>query len=160
VRQLQKYAALPSADRWLLLSATFWLVFCRIALWILPFQDILRRIESMDGGAPTTANPAAAARIAWAVDAASRYVPGTGMCLPRALAAAVLLTRAGLPARLWVGVARGDGGRPEAHAWVESGDQVVIGGGELQGYKLISELKGNRSARITRSEHSFRRERS
>src|SRR3990172_2645762 len=113
VRQLQKYAALPSADRWLLLSATFWLVFCRIALWILPFQDILRRIESMDGGAPTTANPAAAARIAWAVDAASRYVPGTGMCLPRALAAAVLLTRAGLPARLWVGAARGDGGRPQ-----------------------------------------------
>ena len=72
MRQLQKYAALPSADRWLLLSATFWLVFCRIALWILPFQDILCRIESMDGGAPTTANPAAAARIAWAVLTASR----------------------------------------------------------------------------------------
>jgi hypothetical protein len=66
-------------------------------------------------------------RIAWAIAAASSCVPATS-CLVRALAAQVLLTRRGYPARLRIGVAKGDGGRLEAHAWVEGPGSVVSGG--------------------------------
>ena len=142
MRQIQKYATLLRADPRLLLAAAFWLCLGRLALLALPFQDILRKIESINGSGTVAAQPAAAARIVWAVDTASRYLPGMGTCLPRALAAAVLLRRAGLPAQVRVGVARGEDGSPEAHAWVECGGQVVIGCSELERYTLISVLRG------------------
>jgi hypothetical protein len=81
-------------------------------------------------------------RIAWAVGAASRYVP-TATCLSQALAAQVLLARHGHPASLRIGVARGAAGRLEAHAWIESRGRIVIGGtADLARYTPLPALDG------------------
>ena len=64
--------------------------------------------------------------IPWAVAAAGRRLPGARSCLPQALAARALLESSGRPARLRLGVSRE--GPFRAHAWVESGGRVVVGG--------------------------------
>jgi hypothetical protein len=72
----------------------------------------------------------------WAVQATSRPNPLT-TCLSEALTAQVLLHRHGYPARVRIGVAKAQDGRLEAHAWLESGDQLVLG---ARGYERYSPL--------------------
>jgi transglutaminase-like putative cysteine protease len=48
------------------------------------------------------------------------------VCLPRAMATQAMLRRRGIASRLCLGVAR-DGRSLAAHAWVEVGQQVIIG---------------------------------
>lgn len=67
-------------------------------------------------------------RIAWAVRAASRYVPDAA-CLTQALATQVLLARNGYPSNLRIGVTFGEQKSLHAHAWVEVQGRVLIGGG-------------------------------
>jgi hypothetical protein len=51
----------------------------------------------------------------------------------------ILLQQQGYPASLQIGVAKGRDGQLEAHAWVESQGQVVIGNLEnLAHFKLLS----------------------
>src|SRR5215216_2771879 len=151
MRQAHKFAALSAADRCLLLEAVALLGAIRLGLWLLPFRtlrvwlDHLERRSRIREDTRRHANEdalfallripsriemrASPERIAWAVAVASSCVPAT-TCLVRALAAQVLLGRRGYPARLCIGVAKGDGGRLEAHAWVEGqqGGDVVSGG--------------------------------
>lgn len=85
-------------------------------------------------------------RITWAAGVASRVWPATGTCLSQALTAQVLLRRNGYPARLRIGVARREGERLQAHAWVESGGRVVMGGSEstLEHYTRLSAFEEKR----------------
>ena len=63
----------------------------------------------------------------WALSRGARLVP-VATCLTQALSMQVLLGRAGYPSRLFLGVKKNDKGGFEAHAWVECGDCIVIGG--------------------------------
>jgi len=63
----------------------------------------------------------------WAVTRAARFVPGAS-CLTQALSLQVLLARRGLHSRLCIGVRKGAASAFEAHAWVERGGRVLIGG--------------------------------
>lgn len=69
--------------------------------------------------------PGAPDRVRWAVARAARPVPGA-TCLTQALAAQLLLARAGYPSALRMGVRMRDG-ILEAHAWLEDGARVVYG---------------------------------
>jgi len=131
-RRLIMFLRLPSWDRRLLIKATVTVGAVRMGLWVLPFR-ILRRIVSTT----TTANEVQTAdrttinRVVWAVWTASRYVPAA-TCLTQALATQVLLGRRRQPACLRVGVAKGEDGQLQAHAWVESDGAVIIGGSESE----------------------------
>ena len=77
----------------------------------------------------------AAARYA---EAAARAVDEVGskpwmnaLCLPRAMAVQAMLRRRGIASRFCLGAAR-DGQVLAAHAWVELGDEIIIGGGAEQ----------------------------
>lgn len=65
--------------------------------------------------------------IAWAIRVVSRFIP-KATCLPQALVAQHILIRNGYPADFKIGVAKGPNGILDAHAWVTSGNEVVIGG--------------------------------
>ena len=71
---------------------------------------------------------AVAEQVVWAVTVASRYVPGRTTCLSLALTVQGVLARRGHPSRLHIGVVRGAEGQVDAHAWVECGGRVLIGG--------------------------------
>jgi Transglutaminase-like superfamily len=92
------------------------------------------------------------ARVGWAVTRASRWVP-SATCLVQALAGQVLLRRRGHLASVRIGVARGErvGGQRRrgettpvrAHAWLESGDIVVVGGDHAR-YMRLPRVTGDR----------------
>ncbi|HUN59144.1 MAG TPA: lasso peptide biosynthesis B2 protein [Candidatus Binataceae bacterium] len=70
-------------------------------------------------------------RIALAVGGAGFLVPGGSNCLIRAIAAGMMLRRYGYDSALMIGVAKSPEGGLNAHAWLESAGQIVIGDFEL-----------------------------
>jgi hypothetical protein len=64
--------------------------------------------------------------IGWSVEAVGRRIPGM-RCLSRALAAEVILRRAGGDPQLCFGVVHDVRGGIEAHAWVEDAGDIVVG---------------------------------
>jgi hypothetical protein len=136
VTTLRRRLAHSPGDWWLLLRAFTLTVGVRVALRLVPFR-ILRRVVHARRRPPTPGAPEVD-RIAWAVQASARRVPDA-TCLTQALVAETLLHRAGHEAILHLGVARpGEGGGGlDAHAWVESEGQVVVGGGELDRFTRL-----------------------
>lgn len=100
----------------------------RILLWILPYAWWRRLFARALAGAPGRGVPvhdgARIARIGAAVSRASRIVPAAS-CLTQALAAQLLLARAGQAARLRLGVARASTGALHAHAWLETSQGML-----------------------------------
>ncbi len=129
MKLLYKFLQLQECDRQLLLITFILLGAIRLGLWLLPFRTwrrLLSRImqpkSKLQG-----ANPASINQVVWAVSVASHYMPGGVKCLARALATQVLLSQQGHTADLYIGVAKVEEKQLEAHAWVESQGQVVIG---------------------------------
>jgi hypothetical protein len=121
---LQAFLSLPPAERRALLYAFGAVAVIRLGLWLLPFDLLRRRLERP---VRLAARPLPPERVAWCVEVAGRYVPGA-TCLAQALAARLLLRQHGCDPELRIGVARGASGALEAHAWVEIGGRVVVGG--------------------------------
>jgi hypothetical protein len=119
MKTVRSFVALPREDRALLLKALVTLVLARVALHLLPLARV--RAWATRPGPPG----AAAGRIAWAVSAASRRMPGTS-CLISAFALQRLLSRAGHESELHIGVAR-RGQEFAAHAWVVCEGRILIG---------------------------------
>lgn len=123
---LRSLLRLPWRERaWLLqVAALLWAV--RLGLWLLPFQ-LVRRVVTQYAQPSARAAGLPPERVAWAVVSASLVVPAA-TCLVQALAAQLLLGRRGCATQLRIGVARGDAGQIEAHAWLENDGTIVIGG--------------------------------
>ena len=129
--RLRKFLALPSSERTLLLKAAGREAWISAGLRLLPFSYWrLRMNDSAPAfAAEKTTHPVPADRIAWAVTAAARYVPGA-TCLVQAMVARDLLRSAGYPARICLGVDTRSEDRFQAHAWVECEGRVLLGGTE------------------------------
>jgi len=141
---LRRLAALPPADRLLLLSAALLLPLVRVALRTLPFGSVWR-VTNRLARAPSMGPSPTAERIAWAVSAAGRRVPGGRHCLAQAVTAYILLGRYGHTARVRLGLSR-DGRRGfEAHAWVERESAVLLGGPDVSLFALLPPLEGEHS---------------
>ena len=143
--RLDKFRRLPPAERRLLVNALLLLWAIRLGLWLLPFRTLRRLVTRFQGhpsGLPETGSEVSRLsieRIVWAVARASRSVP-QATCLTQACAAQILLTRRGYPASLRIGVAKGEGGQFEAHAWVETQGRVVLGGPQLARFTPLPAL--------------------
>ena len=132
-----KFFRLPPAEKRVLFKAAAWLVLWRVLLIAAPFTRVQQLVSWARGGrAPGCPGAPAPSRIGYLVAAAANLIPGT-TCLPRALATQVLLGRHGHGAELRIGVKKDSEGEFQAHAWVEAGGRVVIGGPEVTGYRLI-----------------------
>ena len=147
MKKLRKLLQLSSGERRLLAKTALWLAAVRLMLWVLPFRSqrsLLARLER-----PTARelenDPLLPERIAWAVELASRYIPRAS-CLTQSVAAKILLHRAGYAAELHLGVGKDDNGQFQAHAWVESGERVLIGGRQLEQYALLYTFDGLKTA--------------
>ena len=114
-------------ERALAAEALGTLVAARLGLWLLPFTTARRLLTAH--ARRSRAAPRDAVSVAWAVAAAARRLPAPFRdCLPQALAAETILKRHGAPAELVIGARPAVGaGRIEAHAWVLSGERVVVG---------------------------------
>jgi hypothetical protein len=81
--------------------------------------------------------------VSWAVETigAKQWIKAAS--LPRALAAQTMLRRRGIASRLCLGVAR-EGGALAAHAWIEVGQSMSVGGAEAAGFTRLAEFGGAR----------------
>lgn len=84
-------------------------------------------VDRLSQVSPITFEPLSVGKIVWAIDTGTRYMPGGVKCLARALVAQTLMKQHGHPAQLRIGVAKGETGELEAHAWVEHRGKVAIG---------------------------------
>jgi hypothetical protein len=139
-RRLGKIFRLSRSDRQLLLHTFLLLNAVRLGLWLLPFRTLTQLLEALS---PTPVQRSAThaisiIKIIRSVDISSRYSPGRVKCLARALTAQVLLHGNGYAAHLHIGVAKGEYGQLEAHAWIESQGTVVMG--ELQNLSRYTPL--------------------
>ena len=100
------FLRLPPADRALAIRAAGWLIAARIALWTLPFARV-QQLVAQAGRRTGTPGPAPG-RLAWAVETTARSIPKAS-CLTQALAAQVMLERAGERPELKIGVATDKG---------------------------------------------------
>jgi hypothetical protein len=129
MRRLRRFFALSAPQQWLLVKTLSLLAAVRLGLWVLPFRTVLRLVEALRRKGLyqlDTPSNLSVSEVVWAVKAASRYVP-KATCLTQSLTAHCLLGRLGHPAKLEIGVARGQDGALEAHAWVEAGGETLIG---------------------------------
>lgn len=129
MKRLCKFLNLTHSDRHLLLSVICLLNTIRLGMRLLSFQRLRQLLArfSQTKFLSQTLEQLSIDKIVWAVNVASFYTPGHVKCLARALTTQLLLIRCGYSPELRIGVAKGDKGQFEAHAWVEHQGVVVIG---------------------------------
>lgn len=123
-------------EKWML-GGAWWLLWqARVALSLKGFGDPRTNCGAICDGPP--AGDGLARRTAWSIDAAARLVP-KATCLVRAMAARRLLALKARSSTIRIGVRGGAAGDFEAHAWLVSGDVIVVGGSEteLRGFSPI-----------------------
>ncbi|MDF1701864.1 MAG: lasso peptide biosynthesis B2 protein [Planctomycetota bacterium] len=107
----------PSAR--LRLEAVAWVGVFRLMLWVLPFRSSLALARRAAGRAPDEGSHVTPAEVEGALAGVGRFVPSAS-CLPRALAAGVLLSRREAAVDLLLGTPVGQArAKFAAHAWVE-----------------------------------------
>jgi hypothetical protein len=139
MKRVGTYLKLTAAERGVFISALGLLAAVRLCLFIVPFRILHRswssgphRIARRSEGASLPP-----ARIILLVEVASRFIPGA-RCLARAMAAQLLLARAGYFTDMRIGV-RKDGNTLDAHAWLEyDGVPLFESDAHLKGFAPLS----------------------
>lgn len=147
MKQLLKFFHLGSGDRKLLLKTFILLGLVRLGLWLLPFTTLRRVLVSISRvkSPQQEVNQREVAKVIWAVNQSSRYMVGEVKCLARALTTQVLMSRRGYLSELRIGVAKSETGQLEAHAWIESQGQVLIGHlRDLSRFTLLPSWEGQK----------------
>ncbi|HEU4752133.1 MAG TPA: lasso peptide biosynthesis B2 protein [Armatimonadota bacterium] len=132
--RLSSLARCSPRERSLLLQASAWLLLARVAL-LLPLASARRLLDRLSPLRPPRGD-VSATEIGRAVERAGCRLLGDRSCLPQALAGRALLHRHGHSGEIRFGVNREE--QPiSAHAWVESGGRIVIGGVHAEAYRLL-----------------------
>ena len=134
--RLFRFVQLSTQDKVLFLKALLLITGFRLGLWLMPFQRVAAITRHVRCEPQATVAPA---RIFWAVQTASRFVP-RATCLVQALAARSLLTKSGFPARMRLGVTKSANGRLEAHAWTECSEAPAAPPTQAERYTPILSL--------------------
>lgn len=114
------------------LIAASWgcLVFFRVAVSVAGYNAANRLLDNASPKTQTTSQ-VFAQRVAIAINQAARYAP-RATCLIRAMAAKFLLDRKSVNSTLCVGVSKETDAPLKAHAWLKSGNLIVVGDEEDQ----------------------------
>jgi hypothetical protein len=136
---LRSFLALSNRERLLVLEAAVLLVGVGAAVRVVAYTLVRSALESVP--APFLGSETPRERIGWAVDAADGAVPGDRSCLTRALVAEAMLKRRGRETALRFGVDGADRDM-EAHAWLESGGETVVGGENREAYTRLEASSG------------------
>lgn len=126
---IHSFFKLDHTTRLLLIKAVTlqWLV--RIMLWIVPFNYIQKRIETHNNHSQVYPD-IPLKKLIWTIKVTSRYTPRS-TCLTRALSGQILLARYHYSSKIMIGVSKNEGNF-EAHAWLVSGKDIVLGESEKE----------------------------
>jgi hypothetical protein len=131
VSALRKFLGLDRRQQLLLIEAWVYLGAARAALLSVPFKNISRYLGHQlkpEDKIPTSGpTPPMAREIAWAVEVMSRHTPWESACLAQSIAGKLMLGRRGLASRLSLGLRKDEAGKLAAHAWLQAGNETLIG---------------------------------
>lgn len=139
---IRKILALSGRERFLLVEAFIYLGLARAALLIIPFKHIAPHlgqqvrddhIRILDEPSSTVAR-----QVGWAVDVMSYHTPWESACLAQAIAGKFMLKRRGLTSLLYLGMKKDDTGTLTAHAWLQNGDAILLGGVGHEAFTILS----------------------
>ena len=146
MKRLRKFFRLPAAKRHCLIDAVLLLPTIKACLMVFRFQTLRDLLAGLTGLPPLIrgSQGGSTEEVVWAVELAGALMPWASTCLTQALTAQVLLLRRGRPAHVHIGTLRGKDGNFQAHAWVESRGEVLVGGHELEQFTPLVVLDGGR----------------
>ena len=125
MRNLPRVLSLSGSEMLFLARCLLVVAAVRLGLTLLSYNHIRRMVTRLDAQQP--ADIGDLRRVAWGVAAAARLVPYAS-CLTQALSGQYLLARQGNASKIRIGIERDTGTQLKAHAWLMSGDQIVLGG--------------------------------
>jgi len=125
MRNLPRVLSLSGSEMLFLARCLLVVAAVRLGLTLLSYNQIRRMVTRLDAQQP--AGIGDLRRVAWGVAAAARLVPYAS-CLTQALSGQYLLARQGNASKIRIGIERDTGTQLKAHAWLMSGDQIVLGG--------------------------------
>lgn len=136
-RPLRRFGQVGQRRRVLVVEAVAWLWLSRLALIVIPFPRLARRLGKFVTPAVARAlqtkskrlqdDTRLAEEVGWAVTRSARYVPFKAVCLPQAMAARIMLKRRGVASVLHFGAAKGKEKPLDAHAWLDAAGVEVTG---------------------------------
>ncbi len=130
MNRLRRFLQLPVRRKLLIVEAALRLATSVLLVRITPASQLLRLWPAENArNASMRYRRHSSEEICWAITSMARCIPGA-TCLPQSVAARAMLRRAGYPADIRVGVAKGSDGGIEAHAWVASGEKILLGASE------------------------------
>jgi hypothetical protein len=127
-----RFLRLDSRRRKLAVQSVVWLVVVRLGLRVMPYQKMYDRLERR-AARQYSVTQDITEDVVWAVNGTAAWIPGT-RCLPKALVGRYLLRRSGCDSRVRFGVTKQSDGAFAAHAWLENGECVLIGGETMLDY--------------------------
>ena len=137
----RKFFALSWRERFLLFEAFYYLGLSRFKLLTVPFKRIaphLGKQLAKDEIQPLDVPPTELAKqVGWAVDVMSRRTPWESACLAQAMAGKFMLQRRGISSLLYLGTKKDDFGEFVAHAWLQNGNKILLGG-EVESFVILS----------------------
>lgn len=123
---IHSFLKLDNKTQLLLIKTLFVMWIIRVILWLFSFNRMEKIVKGFSRVKPVSSTPLP--KITWAVQVMGRFVPRS-TCLVRALSGQILLASYGYSSLVKIGVSKSKG-EFEAHAWLEHGDEVVLGESE------------------------------
>ena len=136
---LRSVLELSTGERLLVAEAAVLLVGVGAAICVIAHPRLRSGLGSLP--APLLGGDTAREDVGWAVNAADGATPGDRSCLVRALVAEAMLERRGHETVLRFGVNGADRDM-EAHAWLESGGEIIVGGEAREEYSRLEAPSG------------------
>lgn len=127
--------------QFLLFEAALSLAVASVALAILPFRKTANLSSKLGSARPPAPNPTALiVEVRSAVESAALRMPFRAKCFERGLAARMMLRRRGVATTLFYGAAVSDAKEVQAHVWVRTASEAVIGCENQGEFVLIAQF--------------------
>lgn len=128
MRLAWKYLFLPWGAKLTVLQVGVLLIVTRVALLVLPYKMVKGWFERWGSRPGRARGEEYKELLTWAGSGLGRYVLDDKPCLTQALVIQAMMRRAGHSAELRIGVLKDKDDKLTAHAWLESGGRIILGG--------------------------------
>lgn len=125
---LQKLLRLKPRQVFMIPEAIWLTAWYRFQVLYRPFSKLSPKIGTLGQETPWDARrDPVVTEVRGMVEAVSKRMPWNCNCLTQALTAKKMLSRRNFPSTLYMGVASGESGEMEAHAWLRYGNMYITG---------------------------------
>jgi hypothetical protein len=136
--KLVKFFKISGFEQILIIEAICLLVVARLMVFWIPFRWtalVLQKQQVVKYRGLESSN--VVKQIIWGLQVAIRHIPWNAKCLEQAIAGNIMLARRGILSTLYLGLAKDKKDNLSAHAWLQSGSKIVVGGRRENPFKVI-----------------------